>query len=217
MADIFVLAHARTSAGSRAAKAVRISAVTPAQIARSVPSTEDHHSAGMLLRCPHLVTAVTGAPTSAASASREGQSPMIDRNEVKSDMTASIGQTVLKHKAFASLDCELPLGHNVPMAKKVLTDFECRFLARVYAARKLKFETQDDIAPMLQDGMKQDSYKQFEARNIMPVEMFDKFVKLTGVSLEWLITGRGPGPAWQERYQKLLEKQRKPKKGKKVA
>ena len=70
---------------------------------------------------------------------------------------------------------------------------------------------------MLQDGMKQDSYKQYEARNTLPVELFDKFVRLTGVTLDWLVAGRGPGPDWQERYQKLLEKQKRPKKAKKAA
>jgi hypothetical protein len=209
--------QARASTGSRAASAVSSSAVTRFAVAFSVASTADHQSDGMLLRCPHFVTAVTGAPTSAAMDSREGQSPMMERNEVKSVMTTSIGQTVLKRKAVLSLDCELPLGHTVRMAKKILTDFECRFLARTYAARKLKFETQDDIAPMLEDGMKQDSYKQYETRNVLPVELFDKFVKLTGVTLDWLVAGRGPGPHWQDRYQKLLEKQQKPKKGKKVA
>jgi hypothetical protein len=209
--------HARASAGSRAAKLVSKSAVTSAARAFSVAKTAAHHSDGILLRWPHLVTAVTGAPTSAAKASREDQSSMIERNEVKSDILTHIGQSVLKHKAILSLDCELPLGHTVRMAKKVLTDFECRFLARTYAARKLKFDTQDEIAPMLQEGMKQDSYKQYEARNILPMELVDRFVKLTGVNHEWLISGRGPGPAWQERYQKLLEKQKKPKRGKRAA
>jgi hypothetical protein len=209
--------HARTSATSRAARAVKNSAVKPASAARDVANTADHQSAGILLRWPHLVTAVTGAPTSEAIASREGQSPMIERNEVKSVMTSSIGQVVLNCKADLSLDCDLPLGQNVPMAKKVLTDFECRFLARTYAARKLKFETQEEFAPLLKEGMKQDAYKQYEARNILPTELIERFVKLTGVSLDWLIAGRGPGPAWQERYEKLLEKQKKPKKGKKAA
>lgn len=142
---------------------------------------------------------------------------MTARNVARSDIDDSIGQTVLEHKAILSLDGELPIGHNVPMAKKVLTDFECRFLARTYAARKLKFETQDEIASALQDGMKQDTYKQYEVRGTLPYELIDRFLKLTGVSYEWLFTGRGPGPAWQERYETLLSRQQKPKRARKAA
>src|SRR6266567_2357757 len=110
--------HALTSATSRAASTVKVSAVRPALAAADVASTAAHQSAGMLLRWPHLVTAVTGAPTSAAKASREGQSAMIARNEVISDMAENlIGPSVLKSKAIVSLDCALPLGHNVRMAE----------------------------------------------------------------------------------------------------
>lgn len=102
------------------------------------------------------------------------------------------------------------------MVRRPLTDFECRFLARTCAARKL-VASQDEFAGSLQDGMKQDHYKQYETRSPLPHALIDRFLKLTGVSYEWLFTGRGAGPAWQERYQELLSKQQKPKKSKKAA
>lgn len=103
------------------------------------------------------------------------------------------------------------------MAKKILSDFECAFLARTYAARKLKYDTQEEMAPALQDGMKQDTYKQYESRGPLPYELVDRFLKLTGVTYEWLFTGRGIGPAWRERYEILLSKQQKPKRPQKAA
>jgi len=96
-----------------------------------------------------------------------------------------------------------------------LGDFDLRFLARTYAARKLKFETQQEIAEEL--GMTQDHYKQYEVRGPLPHDLIDRFLRKTGVSYEWLFAGRGPGPAWQERYEQLLERQKKPKKGRKAA
>src|SRR5882757_2781253 len=83
--------HARASAGSRAAKAVSSSAVTPFSDAFVVANTADHHSEGMLSRFSHLRTAQGPAPTSEAMASRESQRSMIERNEVKSDMSESMG------------------------------------------------------------------------------------------------------------------------------
>ncbi len=209
--------HARASADSRAAKEVRSSAVTFADFARSVPSTSAHHTAGMLCLCHHLETTVALTRRSDAMASLEGQSSTTDRNEVIFDMSEPIGQTVLKSKAILSLDCELPLGHTVRMARRPLTDFECRFLARTCAARRLVAASQDEFAPTLQDGMKQDHYKQYESRSPLPHELIERCLWLTGVSYEWLFSGRGVGPAWQDRYQELLAKQQKAKKPQKAA
>lgn len=149
--------------------------------------------------------------------SLDGQSSITERNEVICDMPQPIGQTVLERKAIVSLDCELPLGHNVRMSRRPLTDFECRFLARTCAARKLAAPSQEEFAPTLQDGMKQDHYKQYESRSLLPHELIDRFLRLTGVSYEWLFAGRGAGPAWQERYMELLAKQRKAQKSRKAA
>ena len=210
--------HARASSICFAAKRAKRSAVTPPVLAVSAAKTRVHHSEGILSRCHHFETADARAPISEAIASRETQSSMTVRNEFESTMTEFIGPKVLKFKDAASLDCELSLGQNVPMApKKLLSDFELQFLARTYAARKQRFETQQEIAEELERGMKQDHYKQFEVRNRLPYEYLDRFIKVTGVTYEWLVAGRGPGPAWRQRYEQLLERQKKPKKGRKVA
>ena len=208
--------HARASA--RSARRVKSSAVSPAEIALSVESTEAHQLAGMLSRWNHFVTITAVVPTSEAIDARESpQSSTTSLNDVIFAMGEPIGHLVLERKANLSLDCGESLGHNVRMAKRLLTDFECRFLARTCAARKLAASSQDEFAGSLQDGMKQDHYKQFETRSMLPHHLIDRFLKLTGVGYEWLFTGRGAGPAWQDRYQELLAKQVKPKKVRKAA
>lgn len=209
--------HVRASAVSRAAKRVKTSAVTPEVFAFCVARTEAHQPAGMLSRCHHFVTLGPVAPVSTAIASRESHNSITSLNEPIFAMSGPIGHLVLKRKANLSLDCKIPLGHTVRMTRRPLTDFECRFLARTCAARKLVAPSQDEFAPRLQDGMKQDHYKQYETRSPLPHELIDRFLKLTGVNYEWLFTGRGVGPTWQDRYQELLAKQQKPKKGKKAA
>jgi hypothetical protein len=210
--------HARASSKCLEAKRAKRSAERPAALARSVAKTRVHHSDGILSLHRHFEIVAGRAPTSAAIAAWESQSSKTDRNEViESGMTESIGHSVLNFKDGPSLDCELALGQTVPMApQKLLTDFELQFLARTYVARKQKF-TQQEMAEELERGMKQDHYKQFEVRNRLPYEYLDRFIKLTGVTYEWLVAGRGPGPAWKDRYQQLLERQKKPKKGRKAA
>jgi len=145
------------------------------------------------------------------------QSATTSLNDAIFAMREPIGHLVLERKANLSLDEQKSLGHTVRMMRRPLTDFECRFLARTCAARKLVAGSQDEFAPRLQDGMKQDHYKQYETRSLLPHELVDRFLRLTGVNYEWLFTGRGAGPTWQDRYQELLAKQEKPKKGKKAA
>ena len=152
MGSVIEIRHARASIGSRAAKPIKASAVKPASAARSVASKAAHHSAGILLRWPHLVTVVTGAPVSTANASRVGQSSTMALKDGKSVMPPSLGQSVLESKALLSSDNKSPLGHDVRMAKKIFTDFECRFLARTYAARKLKFENPGLLPPCFRMG-----------------------------------------------------------------
>jgi hypothetical protein len=142
-----------------------------------------------------------------AIASREGQSSMIDRKEPNSDMGANLGQMVLDCKANLSCDCPEPLGHNVPMAKKLLSDYELRFLARTNAARESTGKKQGDFASQLQDGMEQDYYKQYETRSMLPYELIPKFLSLTGVNYEWLFEGKGDGPDWKPRHKILVERE----------
>jgi hypothetical protein len=185
------LRHARASATSRAAKAVKISAVTPAPTARSVPSTADHHSAGRRSRCHHLDTAVAGAPVSAAKASREGQSSMIDRKEANSVMPMLLGQLVPKRKAIVSADCAQLSGHTVLMEeedeKQAESQWREEFRQRLITARGSR--TQAVMAELL--GIRTNTYGKYEGgrKSMMPVRLLPRFAKICGISLEELIEG----------------------------
>src|SRR5229473_6292126 len=104
MGIVIDLSHARASIGTRAAKAVRAAASSPAPRAISVAKTADHHSAGTLSRCHHLETAEALAPMSAAIASREGQRSMMDWKDDKSVMPNPIRPIVLNCKDKLSGD-----------------------------------------------------------------------------------------------------------------
>ena len=184
--------HARASAVSRAANIVKISAVTPAPIARSVLSTADHHSAGMLLRCDHFSTAEVGAPTSTPMARHEGHRSIMDWKEGKWVMPTSLGQSVPKSKAIVSTDCAQPLGHNVLMADKdnELAESQWReeFRLRIIAARGNR--TQAVMADLL--GLLTNTYGKYEApgrKSMMPVRLLPRFAKICGIDLVELIEG----------------------------
>lgn len=190
--------HERVSATSRAARVVKISAVTPPMAARYVPSTADHHSAGMLSLCHHFETADARAPISSAMASLEGQSSMIPRNELICDMSELIGHSVLKRKANLSLDGEMSLGHNVPMTEtETETEYKQAFMKRVAAARIARGLKQWQLAEAL--GMPQDRYKQYESRSLLPHHLIGRFCIVTRVDPEWLLTGHGQKPLKQLR------------------
>lgn len=185
--------HVRTSAISREAKAVKAAAVNLASAARPVASTAAHHSAGILLRWPHLVTAVTGAPTSAAMASRDGHRSIMDRNEVKSDITPFIGQSVLNRKDILALDADLCLGHTVRMTEsETETEYKQQFIQRVAQSRIARGMKQWQIAEAM--GIPQDKYKQYESRSLLPHHMIGRFCIICRVEPEWLVTGRGQKP-----------------------
>jgi hypothetical protein len=190
MADIFVLAHARTSAGSRAAKAVKRSAVTPCSRALSVARTADHHSGGIRLREDHLRTAQLPAPTSEAIASSESQSSMIDVKEVKSDMGEIMGQLVPKIKAIVSHDYENARGHTVPMGQDDETVAEtawreafCQRLRDIQGDR-----TDSQMATIL--GITRERWSKYLNRgSAVPIRLLPKMAATGVKSLEWLIEG----------------------------
>ncbi len=189
------LFHARSSQTSRAASLVKISEVTPADLARSVLSSADQYSAGILSLWCHLETCVAETwGNSAAKAKRDSpHSSMIARNEVKSVMTASIGQSVLKSKAMPSLDCGSGLGHNVQMADSdTELQFKQEFTGRIKTARVSLGWKQWQMAEAL--GMPQDKYKQYEGRSLLPHHLIGRFCLVTHVDPEWLLTGRGEKP-----------------------
>jgi hypothetical protein len=186
--------HVRASAGSRAASLANVSAVTPADLAGSVCETANHHSPGIRSLCDHFRIAGTPAPRSDAIASCDGQSRITSRNEAGSCMPNVLGQSVLKSKPNVSHDGVDLMGHSVPMKDQAKTAYKTAFMARVTAARKLRF-TQQAMAESL--GMEQDSYKQYETRSLMPHHLIPRFCTICGVSTDWLITGKGAGPAVQ--------------------
>jgi len=182
-----------------ATSAVIVSADKPERAARSVPSTADHHSAGILLRCRHFETVQpdsfmpADAETSSAIASRDGHRSMIDLNEVNSAMPSNLGQSVLKSKANVSYDEKIPLGHYPAMDRMSESEEKAAFIQRVKAAREARFPTQAPILIIL--GIPQGQYKHYEKRTPLPHRFIPKFCAATGVSVEWLLTGEGKGPA----------------------
>ena len=195
----FSRVHARASSQStksdlRAAKATNVSAVTPALLATEVAKIGDHHSAGTLSRCDHLVTVGTLAPMSDAIASLESQSRINSRKDVICEAISKvIGQSVLKCKAILSLDRKLSIGHTVQMSdSETETEYKQRFMARVAAARIARNLKQWQIAEAL--GMPQDKYKQYEKRSLLPHHLIGRFCILTSVDPVWLVTGRGQKP-----------------------
>lgn len=184
---VVVKFHARAATGSRAAKAVSRPAVSPASCPRSVASTAAHHSAGMPSRCHHLETAEALAPISAAIASRDGHSSMIDRNDVSAMQTA-IRQLVLKSKDILSADPRSALGHTVRMNAdaKSPTEFERQWIARTKFAREKSGKSQDEIAENL--GIPQPTYGKYETRTVMPHRYVMAFCALCDVTPAWMYT-----------------------------
>lgn len=200
----------RASAGSRAANAVISSAVRPADLATSVARIADHHSAGMLSRCSHLREAAGVAPIAMAIASAEPHSPITARNDVGvTIMESCLGQLVLNGKSNLSYDYGEAFRDNAGMTERMSeTEETLAYIARVRAARIAKFATQKPVYSYL--DIPQDTYKHYEVipatgkGRPMPMRYIPKFCLITEISVEWLLTGEGKGPA-QEDIPKKLE------------
>jgi len=71
------------------------------------------------------------------------------------------------------------------------------FIRRVRAAREAKFSGQKPVYEFLQ--IPQDQYKHYEIitgkGRPLPRRYIPKFCTITEVSMEWLLTGEGRGPA----------------------
>ena len=161
--------HARASTGSRAASRAKMPAVIPFESAVLVEMTDDHHSAGMRSRCHHLRTAVTGAPTSEASALSDASrvepgahNPMTSRKEdTEIGMDFSIGHAVLKSKSHRSLDCNSAKGQYVFMAENSDEAAFLRDFGRIAkAARVAHGHSQATTAGLL--GIDQSLLSKFE-------------------------------------------------------
>lgn len=73
--------------------------------------------------------------------------------------------------------------------------FEELFIQRVKALRQAKGWTSAEMATAL--GVPHDRYRKYESRTPLPHDLIERFALVTGVSVEFLITGRkvrGKGP-----------------------
>ena len=105
-------------------------------------------------------------------------------------MPSVLGQSVLKRKAFLSLDCGSALGHNVRMAdKRLKKQLDQAFIARVIKAREAAGMTQQEVADGM--GQPQDYYKHWEQKRVMPHYLIPRFCIVVRVEDGWLISGRG--------------------------
>lgn len=190
----FPCRHEATSNDSDAASRAIVSAVKPASCATVVRKIGNHHSAGIASRVRHLRTAQIPAPISEANAAGCGQSSMIALND-PTGMGSSLGQPVLNCKANLSSDQEKSVGIMCPMTDDAASDYRRAFIARLKAARAIRDFTQEDIAELL--GTSQGTYKQYEAarESYIPMHMIPRFCLACQVSIEWLMTGKGQGPA----------------------
>lgn len=201
---IVLLLHATSR--SRAAKAARSSAVTPASTARGIAKITDHQSAAILFRCHHLLTKREShlrpvAVISSASSSRDGHRSITARNETSSDMQISLRQTVLNCKPILSRDLGIVAGQNVLMSDKTAaSDFKKHFTARTAFAREKAGFTQESMAEAL--GIKQTKYHKYEARSLMPHYLVPRFCTLCRVTPEWLYTAAVEVPVVVKRRRK---------------
>lgn len=193
---------ARASAGSgcaseRACMEASAPKVTSANPRASAAATMAvHHSAGSRSRKYHLRTAKIEAPVSPASVSSDGlgQSEQTARG-VRSVMVGLLGPDVLNVKANVSYDESGSIRHVPGMDRMSETEEKLAFIGRVRAARKARFDTQGPMCTIL--GIEQGTYKQYEKRTPLPHRYIPKFCAATGVTMEWLLTGEGRGPAVQ--------------------
>lgn len=114
-------------------------------------------------------------------------------------MSEHLRQFVLNGKTIMSGDCGEPLGQPVLMNKaQARSKFQADFLGRTLAARKLKYESGREMAVALGWGAEQQAtYSKYESRTPLPHYLIPQFCKICAVKVEWLVTGEGPGPAWQ--------------------
>lgn len=144
------------------------------------------------------------------------------RNDVNSGLAESViesylGQLVLDGKPMLSHDCGEPGGQICPMGEDTSKSaFVAAFTARTKAARKARGPkmTQQAMADLL--GIRQDKYKQYEGRSMLPHDLIPTFLIVTGVEWDWLFQGKGEGPAWELPVPKV-KGSRTHKKGRKAA
>jgi transcriptional regulator with XRE-family HTH domain len=92
-----------------------------------------------------------------------------------------------------SYDLNVDSIENADMDRMSETEERLSFIGRVRSARMARYPTQKPICVIL--GLDQGTYKQYEKRSPLPHRYIPKFCAACGVSLEWLLTGEGQGPA----------------------
>ena len=116
---------------------------------------------------------------------------MTERNETKSGMHESMGQTVPKSKAIVSHDILCRLGHLVPMSKndEAIAESEWREAFRQRVRQAQGNRTQETMAKLL--GISRDSYAKYVGArgSVMSPRLLLNFCKICDVSIEWLIEG----------------------------
>jgi DNA-binding XRE family transcriptional regulator len=176
----------------RAASATKTSAPRPPPRAVSVSKIFAQNSAGTLSRCRHLEAVEGFTLISSAKALTEGQRPITSRKELKERISCLLREFVIKSKSLLSLDPNLSrdsqddLSHSLAM-----TDYLDEFTQRVLSARVAAQLSQEQIAHVLQ--VPQPTYSKYEGRSLMPHRYMWTFCLTCGVSVEWLVTGQGPG------------------------
>jgi hypothetical protein len=113
--------------------------------------------------------------------------------EVNSLIPGLLGPFVLDVKANVSYDTGIDSLDNADMDRMSETEEKLSFIGRVRAARMARYPTQKPMLTIL--GVDQGTYKQYEKRTPLPHRYIPKFCAATGVSMEWLLTGEGQGPA----------------------
>lgn len=74
-------------------------------------------------------------------------------------------------------------------------EFDALYIARVKALRQLRGMTAGQMSTLL--GVPAERYRKYESRTPMPHALMEQFALITGVSVEFLLTGRrvaGKGP-----------------------
>jgi hypothetical protein len=109
---------------------------------------------------------------------------------------ATMGQIVPRSKDKLTHEARGGVSYFLSMST-VLTpsEFDQLFIARTKALRLTKFQKSEEMAIAL--GIPPERYRKYESRTPMPHDLIERFAIITGVSVEFLITGRrvrGKGP-----------------------
>jgi DNA-binding XRE family transcriptional regulator len=190
----------------RAASATRTSAPRPPPRAASVSKIFRQNSAGTLSRCRHLEAVEGFTPISFAKASTVGHRPITSRNVAKR-MRELVRRQVLEGKENFSGDDGDGLSDDSMMETE--DTYAEAFTRRVYSAREHAGLRQEDVAAVL--GIQQSTYSKYEFRTPLPHRYVRVFCTLCRVSVEWLMTGQGRGPALLERPPKRKRGPNKPR------